>query len=321
MGQLRSKAWRAASTVFWVLGTLWGTAQAAVEVVDDAGQTVRLEAPARRVIPLYGAFAEMLYAIGAGSTVVGRTQADIFPADITRVPSVGTHMRPNAEMIIGLKPDLVVQSASRRSNIPEMARLAEAGIPVVVFAPKDFDGVFAAMERLGVLTGSAENARSVIGELRRRLDAVRNRCHSVLEKPRLVFEIRADPLAVAGRGGMPNAVMEAVGAINAVALPDPIVQMSVENLLALDPDGYIVQRGPMNLSPAPPKERPHFHVLRAVRSGHVFMVDEALYSRPGPRAVEAVEDLARRLYPSLFPSHGSETPAAKNDGRSRSSRD
>lgn len=293
-----------------VLGMFLGTAQAAVEVLDDTGRTVRLEAPARRVIPLYGAFAEMLYAIGAGSTVAGRTQADTYPPEITRLPSVGTHMRPNVEMIIGLRPDLVVQSASRRSADPESARLAEAGIPVVVFAPRDFEGVFSAMERLGILTGNGENAQHVVEELRRRLDAVRRRCAHASERVRLVFEIRAEPLAVAGRGGMPQAVMEAVGAENAVTLPDPIVQTSVENVLALDPDGYIVQKGPMNPNPILPQERPHFDRLRAVRSGRVFVVDEALYSRPGPRAVDAVEDLARRLHPSLFSSAGSNPAAA-----------
>lgn len=306
----RHEGWLGLWAVCLILWMLLGTAQAAVDVVDDTGRTVRLEAPARRVIPLYGAFAEMLYAIGAGSAVVGRTQADAYPPEISRLPSVGTHMRPNVEMIIGLKPDLVVQSASRRSADPESARMAEAGIPVAVFAPKDFEGVFSAMERLGILTGNAENARRAIAGLRQRLDAVRSRCAQVSERPRLVFEIQADPLAVAGRGGMPNAVMEAVGAVNAVSLPEPIVQTSVENVLALDPDGYIVQKGPMNPSPVLPQERPHFDRLRAVRSGRVFMVDEALYSRPGPRAVEAVEDLARRLYPSLFPPAGSTDPAA-----------
>ncbi len=306
MGRSYPQAWLGIPFVWVILGMLWGTAQAAVEVVDDTGRTVRLETPARRVIPLYGAFAEMLYAIGAGSTVAARTQADTFPPEITRVPSVGTHMRPNVEMIIGLRPDLVVQSAGRRDATPEMARLAEAGIPVVIFAPRDFDGVFAAMERLGVLTGHEENARRVLTELRVRLDAVRRRCATASERPRVVFEIRAEPLAVAGRGGMPHAVMEAVGAVNAVALPEPIVQTSVENILALDPDAYIVQRGPMNPNPAPPEQRPHFNTLRAVRAGRVFMVDEAPYSRPGPRAVEAAEDLARRLHPSLFSSRGPE---------------
>lgn len=285
--------------LYFLAAILWavrGACDAApVQVVDDAGRTVRLEAPAQRVIALYGAFAEMLYAMEAQDVLTARTQADTFPPDILRLPSVGTHMRPNVEMILGLKPDLVVQSATRRSAIPESARLEEAGIPIVILGPKDFEGVFSAMERLGVLIGREEQARRTVEALRHRLEAVRSACRGTSPHPRLVFEIRADPLAVAGRGGMPQAAMEAVGAINAVSLPDPIVQMSVENLLVLDPDVYIVQKGPMNPNPEPPHNRAHFDRLRAVRSGQVLEVEEALYSRPGPRAVQAAEDLARRL--------------------------
>ena len=112
------------------------------------GHEISLEEPAKRIIPLYGAFAEMLYALGAGKEVVARTQADQFPPEIVRLPSVGTHMRPNVEMIIGLKPDLVVQSASRWEATAEMERLQSAGIPVAVFSPNTFEEIFATMERL-----------------------------------------------------------------------------------------------------------------------------------------------------------------------------
>lgn len=301
MIQRKHALWVIGLAIFILSGKSSASDKTIIQVIDDMGQTVRLEAPARRVVPLYGAFAEMLYAIGAGPVVAARTHADIYPPEIQQLPAVGTHMRPNVEMIIGLKPDLVVQSASRRSATPETARLADAGIPVVIFAPKDFEGIFSAMERLGTLTGRTEEARTRVDALRRRLDALRSHCRQASYRPRLVFEIRAEPLAVAGLGGMPQALMDAVGAVNAVSLPEAIVQTSVENLLAMDPDVYIVQKGPMNPQPVPPHHRPHFEALRAVRSGQVFMVEEALYSRPGPRAVEAAEDLARRLYPSLFP--------------------
>ncbi|ROR03183.1 ABC transporter substrate-binding protein [Desulfosoma caldarium] len=297
--------WARSQWVWTVVGLLlavWTpSVKAAVQVVDDAGRTVRLDAPARRVIALYGAFTEMLCAIGAEDILAARTQADAYPPQIRALPSVGTHMRPNVEMILGLQPDLVVQSASRRNATPELARLEEAGIPVVIFAPKDFEGVFRTMERLGVLVGRSEQAHTAVENLRGRLEVVRSICGAAPHRPRAVFEIRAQPLAVAGQGGMPQAVMDAVGAINAVTLPDPIVQTSVENLMALDPDVYLVQIGPMNPRPSHPRDRAHFDKLRAVISGRVFEVDEALYSRPGPRAVDAAEELARRLYPSLFP--------------------
>src|SRR5512137_1316527 len=91
--------------ILFVLGILTlmpGTALS-VQIMDDMGHELTLQEPAKRVIPLYGAFAEMLYAIGAGKEVVARTQADQFPPEIVKLPSVGTHMRPNEEMIIGLK--------------------------------------------------------------------------------------------------------------------------------------------------------------------------------------------------------------------------
>jgi iron complex transport system substrate-binding protein len=124
-----------------------------VQIKDDLGHDVCLREPAKRIIPLYGAFAEMLFAIGAGKEVAARTQADQFPPELVKLPSVGTHMRPNVEMIIGLKPDLVVQSGSRWAAEGDMSRLQGAGIPVAVFSPNTFEGIFSTMERLAILVG------------------------------------------------------------------------------------------------------------------------------------------------------------------------
>ncbi|MCU0588868.1 MAG: helical backbone metal receptor [Syntrophobacteraceae bacterium] len=289
----------------WILAGLWlllaASGASALRVTDDAGGIVELREPARRVIPLYGAFAEMLYAVGAGPQVAARTQADRFPPGIERLPSVGTHMRPNVELIIGLKPDLVVQSASRREAMPELDRLREAGIPVAVFAPGSFEDIFQTMLRLGSLTGNEEPAARAVQELRRRLEAVRGQVARV-ERPRSVFfETRAEPLTTAGEGSIVQSVLEAAGARNVVSSKRGIVQFNLEALLLADPDVYIVQEGPMNRSPAPPGGRPHFNRLRSVREGKVVMVDELKVSRPGPRSVDAVEELARAIYPERFP--------------------
>ncbi len=272
----------------------------ALQVIDDAGQSIELRQPARRVIPLYGAFAEMLFAVGAGSQVVARTQADRIPAEIEQLPSVGTHMRPNVELIIGLKPDLVVQSASRREATPELDRLREAGIPVAIFSPVSLDEVFSTMLRLGSLTGHAESAEKAVLQLRERLERIRSRVISV-EKPLSVFyEIRAEPLTTAGAGSIVHRIIEAAGARNAVPNEKGIVQYNFEALLLADPDVYVVQKGPMNRNPLEPGKRSHFDRLRSVRGGRVVFVDELMFSRPGPRSVDAVEELARAIYPELF---------------------
>lgn len=286
---------------FWTgcLGFFQNQASA-VEVRDDTGETVLMEKPARRVIPLYGAFAEMLFAIGAGPNVIARTQADQYPETIVDLPSVGTHMRPNVEMIIGLKPDLVVQSVSRREASTEMKSLRTAKVPLAVFAPDNFEQLFATMERLGILTGRQEEARKKIGELKERLEKVKIRIGQPDRRPRVFFEVRAEPLTGAGRGSIVQSILNLSGAENVLQNEKGIVRYNFEALLLDDPDVYIVQQGPMNRNPLDPVKRGHFHQLRSIREGRVIFVDELLFSRPGPRCVDAVEQLASELYPESF---------------------
>lgn len=275
-----------------------------VQIVDDAGHTIALQQAAKRVIPLYGAFTEMLYAIGAGSQVVARTLADRFPRQVRQLPSVGTHMRPNVEMILGLKPDLVIESASRRAASPELQRLRDAGIPVAVFAPETFQGIFVTMRRLGVLTGHQQQAIEATAHLQKRLNRVESRLKNLPKRRRVFFEVRSQPLTGAGQGSIVQQILAAAGAENVVQSRRAMVLFNFEALLMANPDFYIVQEGPMNRNPVPPGQRPDFSHLRAVRQGHVLDVSEFLYSRPGPRCVDAVERLAARLYPDRFKSHG-----------------
>jgi iron complex transport system substrate-binding protein len=277
-----------------------GPARAAVEIVDDLGRRIVLESPAKRIIPLYGAFSEMLYVMGAGGQIIARTQADGFPPEIKRLPSVGTHMRPNVEVILGLKPDLVIQSATRREETPDLSKLVESGIPVAIFAPKSFEDIFAAIGRLGVIAGREAEARDSVGGMRERLERVKARLGNVEARRRVFFEIRAEPLTAAGRGSIVQEILEAAGAENVVKSEKAIVRYSVESLLVDDPDVYAVQRGPMNRNPADPAGRAHFGRLKSIREGRIVFVDELLFSRPGPRCIEAAEQLAEAVYPEKF---------------------
>jgi iron complex transport system substrate-binding protein len=271
-----------------------------VEIIDDLGQKIVLAKPAGRIIPLYGAYAEMLFSIGAGDVVLARTQADVFPPALALLPSVGTHMNPNVEMILGLKPDLVIVSSSRRQETPEITRLADSGIPVAVFSPKTFDEIFAVIEKLGSISGREQEAAAFSANLAARLGAVRDKLTGVQTRPRVFFEIRAEPLTGAGHGSIVNEILKAACAQNILDSDKAIVQYSLEALLFQDPDFYIVQQGPMNKGPAPPGQRTHFERLKCVREGKVLSADEFIFSRPGPRCVDAVEQLAAALHPERF---------------------
>jgi iron complex transport system substrate-binding protein len=273
-----------------------------VSVTDDLGQTITLAAPAQRVIPLYGAFTEVLSTIGAGNQLVARTEADQETPEILHLPAVGTHMRPNVEMIIALKPDLVIQSASRLMASPEIQRVIDAGIPVAVFAPNTFAEIFHTMERLGILTGRETAARDLVGQMTRRLASVQQHLAGVSRRLRVFFEVRAEPLSAAGRESLVQEILDAVNVENVVTVNKAIVSMDLERLLVENPDVYVVQRGPMNRNPVDPRERQHFDRIRAIQEGKVIFVEEPLYSRPGPRCVDAVEQLAAALYPDRLPA-------------------
>lgn len=284
------------------------SASAQVSITDDAGDTIALDAPAARVISLYGAFNEIIAGMGLTDHLIARTRADELPPEITSLPSIGTHMRPNVELIVGLQPDLVFQMAGRRAAADEaVAALRAKGITVAVFDIHTFDGLFSAIRRMGVLLGAEDKAGELVSSMESRLDAVDQTISAVQHRPGVFFEVRYPNLLAVGRGSMVNDVIRAAGGANCVDSPRKLVRLNEEELLRLDPDVYVVQQGPMNPDPLPPSERPHFRTLAAIQSGRIYTVDEQLFSRPGPRSVDAVEELAAVLYPQFFDNTG-DTP-------------
>lgn len=263
---------------------------APLRLTDDTGCSVELEAPARRVVALYGAFNDILLDMGLGDRLAARTRADIRP-ELAALPVIGTHMRPNLELIAALQPDLILQFEGRREAEAQVAQLRALGFPVAVFRGSSFPDLYRIIAALGVLTGAEDRADALIDSLRSRLNALAERRIGAL-RPRVFFEIRSPNLLAAGANSTASAIIEAAGGENAVRVPERVARLNEEELIRLDPEVYIVQQGPMNAAPTPPAERDHYRNLRAVREGHALTVDESLFSRPAPGMVEAAEMLA-----------------------------
>ncbi len=267
-----------------------------ISFTDDTGRTIKLNSHAHRIIPLYGAFLEMLFAVGAGKAVIARTKADSYFEPARSLPSVGTHMRPNVEMIISMQPDLVIQTVSQKRRLPEIARIEEAGIPVAAFSPKDFESIFNTMLIFGEITGHEKDARSVVDKLKNKLERLKSFVKQSGKKYTVFFEVRQMPLTAAGRASIVQKILEAAGLENIVTVDRKLVRFDVETLLAKNPDFYIIQKGPMNKNPIPLQDRDHLSKLKAARDNKVLVVDEFMFSRPGPRCVEAVEFLIKKIY-------------------------
>jgi iron complex transport system substrate-binding protein len=274
-------------------------APAEVRVTDDLGQVITLKGPAQRIISLYGAYSEILFAIGAGDRLVARTRADRFPPSILDKPSVGTHLRPNMELVLGLQPDLIINAVGRKHGHEVIRQIQQKGFTVAVFQPRNFPELFSVIDRLGILTGEEANAQALINGQSSRLRQIDLRLAKSKDRPKVFFEVRYPNLLGAGQGSIVNDVILKAGGLNCLPNAKKLVRINIESLIDYNPDVYVVQKGPMNRNPGSPVSRPNFQVLKAVQQGRVFFVDEYIFSRPGPRSVEAVEKLAAYLHPEL----------------------
>ena len=272
---------------------------AALTVHDNTGHSVVLERPASRVVALYGTFSELMLALGARDALAGCTRADTAIPGLENMPAVGTHMRPDPELIAGLKPDLVLMLTGRREAAVQGERLRALGFSVLEFRIASFAELRLVLRALGEATGHADRADALERDWNGRLAAVRERVRK--EAPaRVFFEVRYPNLLGAGRGSIVHDIITAAGGENMLDSPEKLVRLNEEMLFAGDPDAYVAQRGPMNAAAAPVAERRHYRALRAVREGRVLMVEERMFSRPGPASVDAVELLARWLHPACF---------------------
>lgn len=267
----------------------------ALELVDSRGVTLRLERPAQRIIALYGAFNEILLALDARGTLVARTAADAAIPGLQDLPAVGTHMRPNAELVAARRPDVVLQLAGRQEVLTQTGALEAVGIPVLVYEMQSFEQLFAVTRALGRLTGREARAEALVADWQRRLAALEQR-YAGQPPVRVFYEVRYPNLLAAGRASIVDEIIRHAGGRNVLDAPQKLVRCNEEMLVALDPEAYILQQGPMNPAPQAPAARPHYRGLSAVRSGRVLLVDEHLFARPGPRSVEAAERLARWLH-------------------------
>ncbi len=278
---------------------------AEITVTDDAGNRITLAGPAKRVVSLYGGSTEIVCAIGACASLVGVTKRDSWPHEVRRKPRIGTHMRPNLELILGLKPDLVLQGSSRPGSQMVVEKLKKMGVKVAIFNPTSFQALYSTINRISLLCGHASEGRELVDEMKRRIRNCAKR-YPLKKRPKVIFEVSYPSLLFAGKKNMVNDIIDKAGGQNTVTKAKKFVRYSLEQIIVDNPDVYIVQKGPMNRSGLLPSQRPNFNAIKAVRQRHVLVEDEFLFSRPGPRSVEAVEKLRRYLY-SLYGAHAKGT--------------
>lgn len=286
-------------------------------MTDDAGQEIVLPRPAVRVIALYGAFNEILDGLGRAELIVARTNVDRLPARIVTLPVIGTHMRPNIEAVLAQKPDLVLQMAGRKEASMPVDALRKHGVQVAMFRAASFAELMGVIRRVGVLTGSQAQAEAMVRGLEARLTALDAKIAQTSGRPRVFFEVRSPNMLGAGRAGLVAEIIARAGGMNCVEERAKFARLSEEEVLRLAPEAYVIQRGPMNPAPLPLAQRPRLRALPAAKAGKAWFVDEMKYSRPGPRNIDAVEELALLLHPEIATLDAKNTAAPATGARKK----
>lgn len=262
----------------------------AITVVDDVGRTVALAAPAARIVSLAPSSTELLFAVGAGPQVVGRTPWCRYPAAALKAPVVGDGLDPNIEAVAATHPDLVVLYRSP-SNANALSQLERLGIPAVILRQDKIGDVARDARLLGTLTAHAAAGDS-IGRL---LDALMA-APPPAPRTRIAFVVWDNPPIVIGAGSFLDELGRRAGGANVFSdLAQASAPVSLEAIAARNPDVIaVVDDSSASTTPAFAR-RPEWRVVPAVRAGRIIHLPGELFGRPTPRAAEAIAVFTRLL--------------------------
>jgi iron complex transport system substrate-binding protein len=279
------------------------SAPASLTFTDGLGREVQLDGPAQRVLSMAPSNTEILFAIGAGSQAVGRDSLSDYPAEAAGITDIGSTFEAlNTESIISLKPDLVLAA---EINTPEQVKqLEDLGLTVYYLKnPISLEEMYDNLEIVAQLTGHEDEAATLIESLKARVAAVDEKIAPLSSRPSVFYELDAtDPAKpyTAGKGTFITLLIDRAGGYNIASDIDGYPQLSLEQVVASDPAFIILGDARYGITPESIAQRPGWENLSAVKNGTVVPFNDDLASRPGPRLVDALEELAKLLRPELF---------------------
>ncbi|MDD5439768.1 MAG: cobalamin-binding protein [Candidatus Omnitrophica bacterium] len=256
------------------------------------------EAHPLRVISLAPATTEILFALGLDKEIVGVSQFCDYPEQCRTREKVGTFSAPNIEKIVEVTPDVIFCTGLEQG--PAVTKLRQLGFKVVVSDPRNFKELFRSIETIGSVTGKTAEAHALVGIMKERVKKVADDVSRVplKERPRMYIEIWYSPLSTAGRGSFLDELIKEAGGINIASdMPRPYGGMSPERVIAGDPEcivlAYMSKGAPAKIL----EKRFGWNGITALRNGRIYCdIVPNLLLRPGPRLVEGLEELHKRLY-------------------------
>ncbi|HEY8134935.1 MAG TPA: helical backbone metal receptor [Candidatus Limnocylindrales bacterium] len=280
-----------------------------ITLVDDEGTTIELPGIPETIVSLTPATTELLFGLGVGERLRGRTDLDLYPAEATALPVVATYQGVRIEDVVAIGPDLVIAGGNNFTAAGDVTRLRDLGIPVLVVYAPDLDGVLADVRLVGQAVGEEEAAEGVVGAIQTRIDEV-TAAVAGLDRPRTFYEIGYEPEIYGPAPDSFVADMVNLAGGEPITTTDPAVfAIPLERLVTLDPEVIVLGDAAYGTCPHSVATRAGWAGMTAVRDGQVRPADDIIITLPGPRLGEGLAALALAIHPDADiepPTAGSE---------------
>ncbi len=258
--------------------------------IDELGNEIYLKSKPSKIISAAPNITEIIYAIDAQSSLVGRTSFCNYPKDVESIPVIGDLINLNFEKIVEVKPDLIFMTVEGNTK-ETFDKLKTLDVQVYVINPRDINGILNSIKNIAAVLEKKDTADALISSLKNRLKFIRS---YNLKKQSAMFVVSLVPLIIAGQNTFINDLMLAVNLEN--ISPQSVSSypiLSREEVLQENPDWIIL---PASYSINEILENyPEWKSLSAIKNRKVIFVEPDLFFRPGPRFIEAVEFLFKEL--------------------------
>jgi iron complex transport system substrate-binding protein len=269
-------------------------------LTDPTGRTVQVAADPRRVVALAPSVTEIVYALGQEARLVGVTRHSNYPPAAQRLPQVGSYIQLDVERIVALRPDLCI-AVKDGNPLAAVEQLEALGVAVFAINPVDLETVMHSVLAVGGLLGAEPQAQTVVGDMRRRIQKVRERVAQTSRRPTLFFQIGVSPIVSVGSSTFIHTLIELAGGVNVAAGKIPYPRFSREQVIGLAPEVIIISAMERTAQFEQVKaEWLQWPAIPAVKNQAVFIAPDDLFERPSPRLAEALEILAAFVHPELF---------------------
>ncbi|RCW45028.1 MULTISPECIES: ABC transporter substrate-binding protein [unclassified Halanaerobium] len=274
-----------------------------VQYEDELGHKIILEKEPERIISLAPSITELIYFLGLEDKLVGVTTYANYPPEAAEKEKIGSVTEVNIEKIITLEPDLIIADSINKSEA--LKRLNNLGLAAVGFNPLDIEETIDMIKTIGWLTGSSKKAEQIAEKMNFRLKKIESLIAEKLQntkRPDVFYEIWSDPLYTAGDNTFINSVIETAGGNNIGKNAEGAwPRFGIESLILADPDVYISSphsaAGGITIKDI--LNRPLFSELKAVKKERVYLVDQDKISRPSPRIIDGLKEIAAAIFPEL----------------------